>query len=103
MWGVNLRDAKNSKSLASDRIINNDKEVIEHNPDIIFVSWCGKKFHKNKMINRKGWQSITAIKNNTIYEIDSSIILQPGPAALTDGIMIINEIIQNWHLKNKGN
>ena len=98
--GENLRDAKNSKSLANDRIINDDNEVIEHNPDIILVSWCGKKFQKNKMINRKGWESINAIKNNAIYEIDSSIILQPGPAALTDGLMMINKIIDSWCQKN---
>ena len=101
--GVNLRDAKNSKSLANDRIISDDNEIIEHNPDIILVSWCGKKFQKNKMINRKGWESINAIKNDAVYEIDSSIILQPGPAALTDGLMMINNIIENWHLKNSTN
>mgnify|MGYP005658782159 CR=1 FL=1 len=51
------------------------------------------------MINRKGWNVINAIKNDEIYEIDSSIILQPGPAALIDGLMIINDIICNWHKK----
>ena len=95
--GINIHDANNSKSLAKDRIINNDKDIIKFNPDIILASWCGKKFKRNKMVNRKGWGSINAIKNNEIYEIDSSIILQPGPAALTDGLKIINNIINNWH------
>ena len=49
------------------------------------------------MIKRDGWNSINAIKNNNVYEIDSSIILQPGPAALIDGLMIINKIIDDWY------
>ncbi len=97
--GVNLYKSNNSKSLARDRIIYDDKEIIKFNPDIILVSWCGKKFKRNKMTNRKGWQSINAIKNDNIYEIDSSIILQPGPAALTDGLKIISKIIDNWYQK----
>ena len=98
--GINILDAKNVKSLANDRIIHNTDDIITYNPDIILVSWCGKKFKKNKMINRKGWDSISAVKNNEIYEIDSSIILQPGPAALTDGLMIIDNIINAWFSKN---
>tara|TARA_B100001758_G_scaffold207365_1_gene188461 strand:+ start:1667 stop:2473 length:807 start_codon:yes stop_codon:yes gene_type:complete len=97
--GINLHQSNNSKSLAIDRIINDDQEIIKFNPDIILVSWCGKKFKKNKMINRKGWKSINAIKHDNIYEIDSSIILQPGPAALTDGLKIIHNIINDWHQK----
>lgn len=59
-----------------------------------------KKFQKNKMTNRKGWESINAIKNDAVYEIDSSIILRPGPVALTDGLMMINDNIENWSKKN---
>ncbi len=95
--GKNYYDAKESKSLAIDRIIRDEKDIIKYNPDIILVSWCGKKFKKNKLVNRKGWDSINAIKNDEIYEIDSSIILQPGPAALTDGLKIINKIIEDWY------
>tara|TARA_B100001142_G_scaffold67013_1_gene66739 strand:- start:800 stop:1612 length:813 start_codon:yes stop_codon:yes gene_type:complete len=98
--GINLYESNNSKSLASDRIVNDDKEIIKFNPDIILVSWCGKKFKKDKMTNRKRWGCINAIKNDNIYEIDSSIILQPGPAALTDGLKIISKIINNWHQKS---
>ena len=60
------------------------------------VSWCGKKFKKEN-VKQKKLNSIVAIRNNEIHEIDSSIILQPGPAALTDGLMIINKIIKNWY------
>tara|TARA_B100001057_G_scaffold285512_1_gene285734 strand:+ start:2548 stop:3360 length:813 start_codon:yes stop_codon:yes gene_type:complete len=98
--GQNLYDSHNSKSLAKDRIVKDDREIINFNPDIILVSWCGKKFKKNKMTSRKEWESINAIKNNNIFEIDSSVILQPGPAALTDGLKIISEIINNWHQKS---
>lgn len=98
--GINILESKNSRSLANDRIIHDDKDIIKCNPDIILVSWCGKKFKRNKMINRKGWKSIKAIKNNDIHEIDSSIILQPGPAALTEGLIIINNIISHWYKKN---
>ncbi|MCH2021548.1 MAG: ABC transporter substrate-binding protein [Saprospiraceae bacterium] len=99
--GRNIYDAENAKSLAADRIIEDENEIIIFNPDIILVSWCGKKFKKDKMVNRKGWNSINAIKNDDIHEIDSSIILQPGPAALTDGLIIISNIIDNWYQKNK--
>ena len=95
--GTNYCTSKDTESLAEDRIIKNPKEIVDFNPDIILVSWCGKKFKKEKMIKRDGWNSINAIKNNNVYEIDSSIILQPGPAALTDGLMIINKIIDDWH------
>ena len=53
------------------------------------------------MVNRKNWEKINAIKNNEIHEIDSSIILQPGPAALTEGLKIIENIINSWKEKIK--
>ena len=97
--GENFCNSINAGSLAKDRIISNDSEIISFNPDIILVSWCGKKFRKEKMVSREKWNLISAVKNNEIHEIDSSIILQPGPAALTDGLKIINNIIQKWSSK----
>lgn len=88
--------------LAKNRIIK-PKKVIEANPDIILASWCGKKFKKKKMLNRKNWEEINAIKQNEIYEIDSSIILQPGPASISEGIEIMHSIFQSWCEKNKIN
>ena len=67
------------------------------NPDIIFASWCGKKLNKDKIIKRNNWHKINAVKNNDIYEIKSPLILQPGPAALTDGVNEIHTIIKNWN------
>lgn len=85
------------ESLAKNRIIEDQNAVIEKNPNIILASWCGKMFKKKRLIQRKDWDTIKAVKEDEIYEIDSSIILQPGPAALTDGLEAIFEIVSNWH------
>jgi iron complex transport system substrate-binding protein len=61
-------------------------QVIARDPDIIFGSWCGKKFRPEKVAARQGWESISAVRNQRLFEIKSPIILQPGPAALTDGL-----------------
>lgn len=84
---------------AKRRIIPTFEDVIPRNPDIMIASWCGKKFKKEVVLCRVGWDNIKAIKNNEIYEIKSEIILQPGPAALTDGVDIIMNIIDNWEKK----
>jgi iron complex transport system substrate-binding protein len=73
--------------------------VIARNPDIIFGSWCGKKFRPEKVAVRDGWQSIAAVKNGNLYEIKSPMILQPGPAALTDGIAEMAKHINAWQLR----
>ena len=78
---------------AKDRIIANQDEVIDRNPDIIIGSWCGKKFQPGSIKTRPGWEHINAVKNNWIYEIKSPLILQPGPAALTDGVEALAKII----------
>ena len=83
------------KGLGKDRILDPDV-VIERNPDIIIGSWCGKKFKPEKVKARKGWEEINAVKNNQLYEIKSEIILQPGPACLTDGIKEIQSIFQKF-------
>jgi iron complex transport system substrate-binding protein len=82
---------------AKRRIIENPELIIEKNPDIILASWCGKGVKKDRIIERKGWDSINAVKHNQIFEIKSPIILQPGPAALTDGIDAIMHILREWH------
>ncbi len=84
------------QSLAKNRIIHQDKLIIERNPDIIIGSWCGKKFRPNQVMQRAGWENISAVKNQQIFEIKSPYILQPGPAALTEGVEQIHEIILNW-------
>lgn len=98
--GTDIFPEHASEPMASGRIINNPEEVVRRNPEIILASWCGKKFRKPKLTGRPGWDRITAVKNNDIYEVDSSIILQPGPAALTDGLDAVHKIIRNWVERN---
>jgi iron complex transport system substrate-binding protein len=78
---------------AKDRIVTAD-EVISREPDIIVGSWCGKKFRPEKVVSRPGFQQIPAIRRGAIHEIKSSLILQPGPAALTDGLAVLQAIIE---------
>jgi iron complex transport system substrate-binding protein len=70
---------------AKDRIVTPDA-VIAATPDVILASWCGKKVVAEKIRSRSGWDAIPAVRNNRIVEIKSPLILQPGPAALTDGL-----------------
>jgi iron complex transport system substrate-binding protein len=70
---------------ARDRIISPDL-VRTVAPDVILASWCGKKVVPDRIRNRDGWDQIPAVRNDRIVEITSTIILQPGPAALTDGL-----------------
>ncbi len=76
----------------SERVVSAD-EVIKRNPDIIIASWCGRKVDKKAICSRPNWSEINAVKNNQIYEIKSTYILQPGPASLTDGVRQLQEII----------
>lgn len=98
--GINIFSDLANSPLAKGRILENDKRILESNPDIILVSWCGKPFRKKKMLSREKWDTINAVKNNQIFEIKSEIILQPGPAALLDGVKIINDIFENWEIRN---
>ena len=77
---------------AKDRFVTSE-QVIQAAPDIILASWCGKKVRPEKIAARPGWQDIPAVKNQQIAEIKSALILQPGPAALTDGLDAIKEIL----------
>ena len=85
-----------ASSLAKGRILADPDEVIRRAPDIILGSWCGKKFRPEKVAARAGWDAIPAVRDGQLHEIKSPIILQPGPAALTDGINEIAGIIQAW-------
>ena len=83
-------------SLGKDRIIASSQTIIDCSPDIILGSWCGKKFRPEKVAAREGWQDVPAVRNNQVFEIKSADILQPGPAALTDGVAQLHHIIQQW-------
>ena len=84
--------------LAKQRILPNGDEVVRRAPDIILGSWCGKRFRPEKVAARPRWDTIPAVRNGDLYEIKSPIILQPGPAALFDGLGAIHRIIAEWAL-----
>lgn len=85
-----------AQSLAKHRIIADPAEVVRAAPDIIFGSWCGKKFRPETLRGRDGWSAIPAVMDNELHEVKSSLILQPGPAALTDGLRHMHRIIHGW-------
>ena len=82
--------------LAKQRILADATEVVRRAPDIILGSWCGKKFRPEKVAARPGWDAIPAVRDGELHEIKSPLILQPGPAALTDGVRAIADIIKQW-------
>lgn len=82
--------------LGKNRIIANSQTIIDRNPDIIIGSWCGKKFRPDHVAARQGWQEVAAVKNQQLFEVKSSYILQPGPAALTDGLQQLHAIVSGW-------
>ena len=84
------------ESSAKQRIIADGAEVARRAPDISVGSWCGKKFQPDKVCARAGWDGIPAVRDGHVYEIKSCDILQPGPAALTDGVRQLQAIMQKW-------
>jgi iron complex transport system substrate-binding protein len=85
-----------AQPMGKDRIIADGLEIVRREPDIIFGSWCGKKFRPALVAARPGWENVPAIKNRQLFEIKSSEILQPGPAALTDGVEKLHDFIMVW-------
>lgn len=84
------------KSLGKDRIVADPLEVVRRAPDVILGSWCGRKFRPEQVMARPGWESVPAVVNAQVFEVKSSEILQPGPAALTDGVRQIQRRLQDW-------
>ena len=80
--------------LAKDRVVSSER-VIAAAPDVIIGSWCGKPVRPERIRSRPGWGEIPAVKNGRIYEIKSTYILQPGPAALTEGVRRLDEILSS--------
>jgi iron complex transport system substrate-binding protein len=84
------------EAMGRNRIIADPLEVPRRAPDIVLGSWCGKKFQRQRLAARPGWDAIPAVRDGYVREIKSSLILQPGPAALTDGVRAIQGIIEEW-------
>ena len=79
--------------LAKDRIVTSE-EVVRRDPEVIVASWCGKRARPEAIVARPGWDAISAVAAGHIYEIKSALILQPGPAALTDGVRELHDVIR---------
>ncbi len=90
--GIDIFADRASCKSAKDRIVVAD-DVIGRAPDIIIGSWCGKKFRPEKVAARPGFERLPAVQRGALHEIKSSLILQPGPAALTDGLKALQAII----------
>ena len=93
--GIEVFPALAANKNAKDRIVDADA-VIAAAPDIIIGSWCGKKFVPSKVKARMGFAAIPAVRDNELHEIKSALILQPGPAALTDGLDQLVRIVGGW-------
>lgn len=85
-----------AEPLARARILEDPDEVVRRAPEIILGSWCGKRFRPERVAARRGWEAIPAVRDGEIHEVKSPIILQPGPAALTDGVREIARIVRGW-------
>ena len=93
--GIDIFADRRNQSAAKDRVVTAE-EVVAREPDLIIGSWCGKKFRPERVATRSGFDRIPAVQHQDLYEIKSSLILQPGPAALTDGLAELHKIIERW-------
>lgn len=84
------------ESLAKQRILGDDAAILERAPQIVFGSWCGKKFRPEQVAARPGWADVPAVRDGFLVEVKSPLILQPGPAALTDGVAELQRHILRW-------
>ena len=82
--------------MGKDRIIADGADIVARQPDIVLGSWCGRRFRPAHVLARPGWANVNAVKTGQIFEIKSADILQPGPAALTDGVEQLHRIIMAW-------
>jgi iron complex transport system substrate-binding protein len=83
-------------ALAKNRIISDPVEIIRRSPEVIFGSWCGKRFRPELVRVRPGWEQIPAVRDGALHEIKSPLILQPGPAALSDGLDALHRVLHGW-------
>ena len=93
--GIDIFADRGHQGAAKDRVVTAE-EVVAREADLIIGSWCGKKFRPERVATRAGFDRIPAVQHQDLYEIKSSLILQPGPAALTDGLAELQKIIGRW-------
>ncbi|HVX98750.1 MAG TPA: cobalamin-binding protein [Pseudorhodoplanes sp.] len=99
--GVDVFSPLSRRKSAGERIVSAD-QIIDAAPDIVIASWCGKKFVPAKFAAREGFSQIPAVRDGFLKEIKSALILQPGPAALTDGLDEMVRIIDEWRERGRG-
>ena len=87
-------------ALAKDRIVD-PALVAERDPEVIVASWCGKAVNRNRILDRRGWEQVSAVRHGHVYEIKSALILQPGPAALTEGVRRLHDCIARARLDER--
>jgi iron complex transport system substrate-binding protein len=92
--GEDVFRALSFSQAATGRVIADGNLVVERQPEVIFGSWCGKKYRPERVAARAGWGRIPAVRNNELHEVKSAEILQPGPAALTDGVRRIHSVLE---------
>ncbi|MEY5100586.1 MAG: hypothetical protein RJA36_3305 [Pseudomonadota bacterium] len=86
--------------MGRDRIIADPDEIVRRSPDIVVGSWCGRKFQPAQVAARPGWDVVAAVRDGELHEIKSCDILQPGPAALTDGVEQLHRIVLDWSARH---
>ena len=96
--GDDIFPQRAAASLGRERIVADPLDVVRAAPDLIIGSWCGKKFRPEKVAARPGWAEVPAVRDGELHEIKSPLILQPGPAALTDGLDALHAIVARWAL-----
>jgi iron complex transport system substrate-binding protein len=87
--------------LAKDRFVTND-EVLARAPELYLACWCGKPFDRDKALSRSGWSDLPAVKRGQVHELDPAIILQPGPACLSDGLDALERLIAGCTVEPRG-
>ncbi len=93
--GDDIFPERSGAALGRDRILPDDIETLARDPQLILGSWCGKRFRPDLVAARPGWSAVTAVQRGQIFEVKSPIILQPGPAALTDGLAALHARIRD--------
>jgi iron complex transport system substrate-binding protein len=93
--GIDVFADRRNQGAAKDRVVTAD-EVVAREPDLIIGSWCGKRFRPERVSERPAFAATPAVQHQDLCEIKSSLILQPGPAALTDGLTELQKIIERW-------
>ena len=99
--GIDCFPEHSREPLAKNRILADPLEVVRRNPDIMIASWCGRKFRESRVRGRPGWERVPALAYGELHDIESTLILQPGPASLTEGLDALVDIIDGWVAKQR--